>query len=326
MKGARRVAESVLRGKIYDIQGFSVHDGPGIRTTVFLKGCPLHCPWCHSPESQAFQTQMSYMQMRCVGLEKCGLCLKVCPAGALTPGETELSPVDQSPIQRVKWSRAKCMQCGACAKACSPQALFLCGTDYTVDEVLERVLRDKSFYESSGGGVTVSGGEPLSQLDFTAALLQALKENGIHTALDTTGFAPAASVERVLPFTDLFLYDLKHMDSGEHERVTGVPNGPIHANARWLAAHGGKLQVRVPVIPGFNETEENLRATAQFCQELGQAVEVVQLLPYHHFGAAKYERIQMYDPMPADLQPPSDEKMQEYAEMMRGYGLHVIIH
>jgi len=318
--------EKQIKGKLYDIQGFSVHDGPGIRTTVFLKGCPLRCPWCHSPESQSFHTQMSYSSVRCIGSGLCGECLKVCTAGALSVGEEEISPSDGKPIRRVRWSRAKCLQCGACAELCFPEALSLCGTDYTVEEVLERLRKDYNFFSGSAGGVTVSGGEALSQLAFTAALLKAVKEDGIHTALDTSGFAPQAAVEKVLPYADLFLFDLKHMDNDIHNEVIGVPNGIIKENARFIAANGGKLQIRIPIIPGFNDSLENLTETAEFCVELGSAVELVQLLPYHHFGASKYERMQMYDPMPADVMPPSDETMKEYLKLFKSHGLNCVIH
>lgn len=314
------------RGLIYDIQGFSVHDGPGIRTTVFLKGCPLHCPWCHSPESQSFKKQMSYTSIRCIGAELCGECLRVCPAGALEPGGEEQSPTGGIPLHRVVWHREKCIQCGACTQVCSPEALCFCGREYDVSEVLNIVRKDYSYFSASGGGVTISGGEPLCQIDFTEALLKAIKEDGTATAVDTTGFVPNESIRRVMPYTDLFLYDLKHMDSTEHKRIMGVPNELIHENARYIAQNGGKLQVRIPVIPGYNDSKENLTETARFCAELGDAVTLVQLLPYHHFGASKYERMQMYDPMPASLKPPTDERMQEYLEMMKSYGLPAIIH
>ena len=313
-------------GLLYDIQGFSVHDGPGIRTTVFLKGCPLHCPWCHSPESQSFRPQMGYTAVRCIGTELCGECLRVCPAGAVAQGGEEVSPVDKSVLHRVVWDRGKCLQCAACTKVCSPEALSLCGKDYSVSGVMDVLRKDYAYFKASGGGVTVSGGEPLCQIDFTEALLRAVKADGIATAVDTTGFVPNEAVRRVMPYADLFLYDLKHMDSAEHKRIMGAPNELIHENARYIAANGGKLQVRIPVIPGYNDSEENLRKTAEFCASLGGAVTVIQLLPYHHFGSSKYERMQMYDPMPASLQPPTDETMQGYLKLMQSYGLPAIIH
>ena len=314
------------KGKIYDIQGFSVHDGPGIRTTVFLKGCPLRCPWCHSPESQAFPSQMSYIAAKCIGTGLCGECVRVCPAGAVVPGEEEDVPGGSGKIRRAKWSRADCRGCTKCTEVCFPAALDLCGKDYTTDEVMAKLRKDFNFFQSSGGGVTISGGEPLCQPEFTIELLKKLKAEGIHTAVDTTGFVQTEIVARALPYTDLFLYDIKHMNSAEHKRIMGVPNEIIHENARYIAKNGGKLQVRIPVIPTYNDSMENLEAAAEFIAELGDAVTVVQLLPYHHFGASKYERIQMYDPMPADLKPPTDETMEVYRQMMEKHGLNAIIH
>lgn len=314
-----------LTGKIYDIQGFSVQDGPGIRTTVFLKGCPLRCPWCHSPESQAFYPQLSWISMRCVGTERCDdRCVKACPKGAITHSGTRMDAVSQKELQLVHVDRTLCDNCGECAKACHPHALYICGEDYTVDEVLEKVLADRSFFEHSGGGATVSGGEALCQPDFTRELLRRLKEEGIHTALDTTGFAKWETVESVLPYVDLFLYDLKHMDSEKHRQVVGVPNEPIIENARKIAGAGGKFQIRIPVIPMFNDSEDNIRKTAELCRELGDAVTVIQLLPYHNLGVAKYQRIS--DGKVLEATPPSDEKMQSLKAVMEEYGLNVTIH
>ena len=171
-----------LKGKVYDIQGFSVQDGPGIRTTAFLKGCPLRCPWCHSPESQQFHSQLSWISMRCIGIEKCGKCLTACPKGAITPGETIQHMVTKEDIQHVHVDRNICDNCGECAAVCYPDALFMCGIDYKVDELVEKLSKDMPFFEQSGGGVTISGGEALSQPEFTLALLKGLKERGINTA------------------------------------------------------------------------------------------------------------------------------------------------
>ena len=219
----------MLTGKIYDIQGFSVQDGPGIRTTVFLKGCPLHCPWCHSPEGMAFPTELNKMLSRCTGLDKCGACLTVCPKGAISAGE-ETTDVTGSPIRYPEVDAEVCDHCGACADACKAKALYMCGKDVTVDEVMRRLKRDQPFFEESGGGATVSGGECLWQPDFTTELLRQCKEAGIHTAVDTTGYVKWEVFERVLPYADLFLYDLKCMDSQLHERVIGVPNELILEN------------------------------------------------------------------------------------------------
>ena len=315
-----------LTGKIYDIQGFSVQDGPGIRTTVFLKGCPLRCPWCHSPESQSFAPQLSWISMRCVGTEACdSRCIKACTKGAIELGETRKDSLSGKELQLVHVKRDVCDNCGDCTAACHPHALYICGKDYTVDEVVEIALRDKSFYEHSGGGVTVSGGEALSQPEFTLALLKALKEHGIHTALDTTGFTKWEKIEAVLPYVDLFLYDLKHMDSHDHQVVTGVPNELILDNARRIAAAGGKLQVRIPIIPSFSNTPENIEKTGRFIQELGDAVELVQLLPYHNMGNMKYFRLDE-NARVMEAEPPSDEEMLSHKAVLEAMGLPVTIH
>ena len=312
-------------GRLYDIQGFSVQDGPGIRTTAFLKGCPLRCPWCHSPESQAFYKQLSWMSMRCLGLDACrNRCMDACPKGAIEVGPFKTDVQTGEQLRTVHVKRDLCDNCGACADKCYAEALTMCGKDYTSEELVNRLLQDKNFFDNSGGGVTISGGEPLCQIDFVVEVLQGLKANGIHTALDTTGFAPWETVERTTPYVDLYLYDLKHMDSAKHKATVGVPNEQIKENAQKLAACGKKLQVRIPVIPRFNEDEENIRATAEFCMGLGEAVQVVQLLPYHNMGVMKYLRIS--DGKPLEAIPPSDEKMDRLRELMASYGLNVTIH
>ena len=325
----------MITGRVYDIQPFSVHDGPGVRTTIFLKGCPLRCPWCHSPESQAFYKQLSWFSMRCLGTKVCNdKCLKACEKGAIEYGQTRVdgTALDLNPgadpaeytLQLVHVKRDLCDNCGDCAKVCRAKALELTGTDYTVDELVRMMKKDKQFFDKTGGGVTVSGGEALSQPEFTLALLKALKDRGYHTALDTTGFAPWAVVESVLPYVDIFLLDLKHMDSATHEAVVKVPNGLILENARKIAAAGGKFQIRVPIIPGFNASEKNMRETAEFCVELGESVEVVQLLPYHNLGVAKYARIG--DDKVLQAEPPTDEFMEHMKEICESYGLKTIIH
>ena len=317
--------EKDIVGRVYDIQGFSVQDGPGVRTTAFLKGCPLHCPWCHSPESQAFYPQLSWISMRCQGTGLCqSRCIKACAKGAVELAEQREDAKTGEMLQMIHVKRDICDNCGDCAKVCYPKALYICGEDYTVERLAQRLLQDRKFYERSGGGVTISGGEALSQADFTVAILKRMKEEGVHTALDTTGFASWETVERTLPWTDLYLYDLKHMDSEKHRQIIGVPNETILLNARKLAAAGKKLQVRIPVIPMFNNDAENIRATAAFCKELGDAVTVVQLLPYHNLGVTKYLRIS--DKPVAEATPPSDAQMQRLQGIMEEYGLPVTIH
>ena len=314
-----------LTGRFYDIQGFSVQDGPGIRTTAFLKGCPLHCPWCHSPESQSFKPQLSWISMRCLGIDACNSrCIMACPERAIELGPKSLKPGTDEELQLIHVKRDLCTDCGLCTEKCYPEALYICGKDYTVDEIVTRLLQDRRFYEKSGGGVTISGGEALCQVDFVVEVLKRLKAEGIHTALDTTGFADWSVVERTVPYVDLYLYDIKHMDSAKHKAATGVPNEKILDNARRLAAAGKKLQIRIPVIPLFNHDEPNIRATAEFCVSLGDAVTVVQLLPYHNLGVTKYLRIS--DKPVAEATPPSDEYIQHLKAVMESYGLPVTIH
>ena len=314
-----------MTGRLYNIQGFPVQDGPGIRTTAFLKGCPLRCPWCHSPESQAFYKQLSWMNMRCLGLDACReRCFKACPKNALEEGGTRTDALTGEVLRMVHVKRDLCDNCGACADKCYAGALTLCGQDWTPEDLVARLLQDKNFFDNSGGGVTVSGGEPLCQIDFVEEVLKGLKENGIHTALDTTGFAPWEDLARTLLWVDLYLYDLKHMDSKKHEATVGVPNERILDNARKLAAAGKKLQVRIPVIPMFNDDEANIRAAAEFCASLGDAVTVVQLLPYHNLGVMKYFRIR--DGKPMEATPPSDEKMEKLRELVASCGVRATIH
>lgn len=318
-------AGSDLTGTIYDIQGFSVQDGPGIRTTVFLKGCPLHCPWCHSPESQRFDIQLSWQSRKCIGLELCGLCLPVCPRGALSPGETASAPATGGALRLIEVDWEACDDCGKCAEACPSGALSMWGKEYTVSEVVDRVLRDRPFFEKSGGGVTISGGEPFSQSKFTLALLEAFKEHGIHTAVDTTGYAPWEIIEGALPYVDLFLFDLKSMDSAAHGAAMGVPNEQILENARRIAAAGGRMQIRVPLIPRYNDSEGHIHEVGRFVQELGDAVTVVQLLPYHAMGVPKLERIKRAGPI-VEAALLSDEQVEGIKAILSGYDLHVTVH
>jgi pyruvate formate lyase activating enzyme len=314
-----------LTGKVYDIQGFSVQDGPGIRTTIFMKGCPLRCPWCHSPESQQFHAQLSWISMRCVGIEECGKCLDACSKQAIAPGKTIPNPSTLEPVRHIQINRNICDNCGECAAVCYRDALYMCGADYTVEELLDRVLKDRPFYEQSGGGITISGGEPLSQPDFVHQLLKRLKESGIHTALDTSGYAPYDSIKQVLPYTDLFLYDLKHMNSRQHKIMTGVSNELILENVQKIAKDGGKIQVRIPVIPDFNDSKESFQSIGLFCKSLGDAITVIQMLPYHNMGAMKYLRIDNRNVV-LEAEPPSDHKINILKKLLEGQGLLVTVH
>ena len=315
-----------VKGHIYDIQGYAVHDGPGIRTTVYTKGCPLRCLWCHSPESQQHRFQLGWLDLKCIGTELCeNACVKACPEGAISVAEPTKKIGSEELVRKVVIDRAKCTDCLKCAETCVTKALYVSGWETTVDEVYERLMKDAGFFVNNNGGVTVSGGEAMAQFDFTYNLLKRLKDSGIHICLDTTGFAPTALFEKIMPYVDLYLYDLKQMDSKAHERLTGVPNELILENARFLAAHGGALQIRFPIIPKLNDREENLRATAEFCVSLGEAVKLVQLLPYHKAGRGKYERLGWKYKL-TNVEPPSEEFMQRALELFRSYGLPAQVH
>lgn len=263
--------------------------------------------------------------MRCIGVARCGKCLTACSKHGITPGKISEHAVTREEVQQVRIDRTLCEDCGDCASVCYSKALYLCGTDYTVDELLKRLSKDIPFYNESGGGVTVSGGEPLCQPEFVLEILKGLKELGIHTALDTTGYADSEIVESVLPYTDLFLYDLKNMDNEQHRVVTGVPNDLILQNARLIANAGGKMQIRIPIIPEFNDSEDSIRETGEFCKSLGHAVTVVQLLPYHNLGVMKYQRLDDTTTI-LEATPPSEAKIAALKEVLETLGLAVTVH
>ena len=313
------MAEEIY-GNIYDIQKFSVHDGPGIRTDVFTKGCPLRCLWCHSPESQGFGPDLAWMDIRCIGEGFGCTCLESCPEGALSWGAPEKTPDGEKTIVRPVVDREKCTTCLKCVAVCPSKALYNPLRRVTVEECMEAVRKDRKYYERSGGGVTISGGEPMSQFEFTLALAKQCKAEGFHVALDTTGFAPWEHYEEILPYVDLFLYDLKHMDSKRSQALVGVPNERILDNARRLAGAGARFQIRFPIIPKLNDSEENIRATAAFCVEIQDALDAVQLLPYHRAGESKYLRLGRPYRL-TNVDPPSDEAMQEHLKVFTDLGL-----
>ena len=313
------------KGRIYDIQGYAVHDGPGIRTTVYTKGCPLRCLWCHSPESQRREFELGWLDLKCLGADLCeDACIRACPAGALRRDAPSKRMGTDELVEKVRIDREACTGCLKCAEACVTKSLYVAGWDTDVDEVYARLMKDAVFFED-GGGVTVSGGEAMAQFDFTLNLCRKLKAGGIHVCLDTTGFAPQAQFAEILPWVDLFLYDLKHMDSRMHKNLTGVPNELILDNARYLASAGGALQVRMPVIPKLNASRANLEATADFCAELGSAVKLVQLLPYHQAGRMKYERLGRPYRL-KNVEPPTDAFMERALEIFAARGLPCQIH
>ena len=275
------------KGMIFDIQRNSFVDGPGIRTTVFFKGCNLHCAWCHNPESQAICPQLMVYADRC---QDCGKCKAVCPYGS-----------------------ESCRLCGKCVAACPHGARTICGREYTAEEVLAEVKKDMLFYKTSGGGVTFSGGECMLQMDFLAELLKKCKENGIHTAVDTAGNVPFFQFERILPDTDLFLYDIKLMDSQKHMQYTGQGNGQILENLKKLLMSGANVWVRIPVIAGVNDGAEEMQTIKAFLESCGKP-EKIELLPCHAMAEYKYRAI---GKEPPPFQPPDEALMQKLNEILR---------
>jgi len=263
-------------GLVFNIQRYSVQDGPGIRATVFLKGCPLCCAWCHNPEGISPDREVWAFESRCCA---CGECRRVCPHGAGVPGEGALPP--QVP---------HCELCGACVAACPADSRRIVGEEVTVAEVITSVLQDRVFYEESNGGVTFSGGEPLRQPAFLCELLRACRAEGLHTAVDTCGMARTEELSAIAALTDLFLYDLKFIDEEAHRRYTGVSNRQILGNLRALGAVHRNIWMRVPLIPGANDGPEELRAVARFAAGI-PGVRQVNLLPYHSTGRQKWQRL-----------------------------------
>jgi pyruvate formate lyase activating enzyme len=295
-------------GILFDIRKYSIHDGPGIRTTVFLKGCPLRCRWCHNPEGQSTKVEVILRSGRCI---RCGACVEACPHEAAHLGEA--GPQIQ---------RDRCERCGECTLVCNAEARQLVGREMTIAEVMAEVIRDIPFYDESGGGATLSGGEPLAQPGFARNLLAALKEREIHTALDTCGFASWETFERVRGLVDLFLYDLKLIDDARHREFTGVSNALILANLRKLSERGHSILLRLPVIPGVNDDVANIRQTGEFVAALPQAYSI-ELLPYHQSAESKYADLGQEYPL-ADARPPSEEKLAQISEVLQQCGLRVI--
>lgn len=298
-------------GMIFNIQRYSIHDGPGIRTTVFLKGCPLRCMWCQNPEGQSFNVEVFLNLEVCTG---CGICARECPLGAIEIVEA-----------KSRTDRRVCDGCGRCAEVCPSGARSLMGSRVSAEEVFTEVKKDRLFYERSGGGVTLSGGDPLAQPEFAGRLLELCRRAYIHTAVETCGLAEWPVMAGVFRYVDLLLYDIKHMAPEKHCEYTGVSNDLILGNLKKVC-HELDLPVwiRIPVIPGYNDDRANMESIAGFISgEIKGCVERVNLLPYHRLGEAKFERLEAS--FPAVTEPPAEEQMYDLQRVFAGFGLPVFV-
>ena len=296
-------------GIVFDIKKYAIHDGPGIRTTVFFKGCPLRCWWCHNPEGQDLEPELVYRKNRCIG---CGECIKKCPKQAIFLED-----------QHISVNRKNCILCGNCSEVCPTDALSIAGRRMSAKEVLEEIEKDRIFYDESDGGVTFSGGEPLLQPGFLNALLDECKERGIHTTVDTCGLARYEIIEKMRDKVNLFLYDIKTMDARKHMKYTGASNEQILKNLKKLAEDGSNIVISFPLIPGINDDDKNAVRTAKLISSLPN-IKQVNLLPYHRAGIEKYRNLGK--PYKLDkIQPPSSQKIKSIKEKMEALGIKIEI-
>jgi len=313
----QKATSGEIYGVITNIQVYSLHDGPGVRTLVFLKGCPLKCDWCCNPECIRKDTEVEFYESKCT---RCGACLKACPLSAINP--------DLKLKSGAKIDRSLCDECGACVKACPAEALKLVGKVVSVDEVMEKVRKDKYFYLTSQGGLTVSGGEPLHQFEFARELLKKAHGENIHAAIETCGHVPWKNYEAVLPYLDLVLYDIKHMDPVKHKQMTGASNRLILSNLKRLSRSGVPLIIRLPLIPGFNLDRDNIKQTGEFISKLKNVTEV-NLMPFHQLGKDKYHRLgreyTLKDLKALESNAKGAAKVQAIKSALEAYGLKVTV-
>jgi pyruvate formate lyase activating enzyme len=292
---------------VTNIQGYSIHDGPGIRTVVFLKGCGLQCQWCSNPECISPHPEIGFFKSLCT---KCGKCLKVCPNKALNGEPGQVPSID----------RQQCSGCSACVSVCYYKALVLYGQPMNVEAVFDAVKRDAIFYQASGGGVTVSGGEVLLQPQFVCGLLDNCRRDGIHTCIETSGYGAESALQQVLPYTDLVLFDLKHQDPDKHLQYTGRSNNLILDNARIAAASGVEVLFRMPLIPGINDNTQNIQKTAAFLKGLGKKASGIELMPYHLLGKGKYASLDRPYRL-ADLPAPGPDQAERVKKAFEDFGI-----
>ncbi len=292
---------------IFDIKRYSINDGPGIRTTVFFKGCPLSCAWCHNPESQSSEVQKLYSLSKCIG---CGSCVEACPEKALI----------LDPVEGIITDSSLCTVCGKCALVCPTKAIEMSGRQETIEKIMQSLRREIVVMDTSGGGVTFSGGEPLLHPEMLMELLKKCAEEGIHRAVDTSGFVKWEMLAGVAPHIDLFLYDIKHMNSWIHKEFTGVPNDLILSNLKVLAQMGSKIIIRIPLVEGVNAEEKNMEETAVFIASLAGEPKTVNLLPYHAIAERKYEKLgKNYNE--GLMKEPSKETIQKSIEIFARHGI-----